>query len=97
MSRENESLVQGKDRGRLLSFGAVNAHNVHLQNGRREATECQICSGGLEGALEDAPDTAEVDKREVAESDRIDKEKAAALARGDGADGRNDEVLWQKV
>ena len=86
MSGPLDSVVQSESAGRMLSFGAVRVHNLHLQGGRSYRKDCRICGEGLDGALEEAA-WQPTEGPEVAESDGADEEGDAASSLGDGPSG----------
>ncbi len=86
VSGQTPGFFQGESPGRLLTLAPLRVHNVHVRGGKKRLPKgCRICRQGLEGAMEASEEEAELERRRVAESDRIDKERSAAHSRGDGS------------
>ncbi len=84
MSRSDDVTVQGESGDRVLNLGAVRVHNRHLRSGISSSAACQVCSNGLEGAMETVRPRDKAD--EVAPSDGADEKEDPALPLSDWAD-----------
>ena len=96
VSRQVDGSVHDESGGRRLSLRSVLVHDAHLQAGPGSSEGCRICSQGLEGALEKAPQGGpRRGSDEVAESGGADEKLAAASARVDRESRKEDKVLWR--
>ncbi len=88
--------VHDESGGRRLSLRAVLLHDAHLQDGRRTAERCGICSEGLEGALEKVTERSpRRGESEVVPSSGGDQEGSATPPPDDRASGKENQVLWR--
>lgn len=85
--------VQNARGARVLNFGALRIHNVHLQSGRTDSRGCRVCSEGLASVLAKVEDGGSREPP-VAESGGTDEEETAPPPSSDGTSEREDTLLW---
>lgn len=80
--RSVDGALQGEGGDRMLNFGAIRTHNLHLQNGQRVRAGCGGCGEDLEGVLEDVEESG---KRTdpVVQGGGIDEERSTTPTHSD--------------
>lgn len=94
LSRQSDVPVQNEDQVRMLNFGTVRSHYLHLQNGFKSAKGCRFCEKGLAGALETMVQKRPGRPDGVVQGTGTNQEGSDPPTRSDGTDPRTDTLLW---
>lgn len=84
---------------RMLDFNKMRLINVHIKARKGHVSaECGFCKSGMASVLGEVEETFPEREARMAESTRVDEERAATSTRSDGPGGilEEDALLWRR-
>jgi len=91
---QTDLTLQDESSARVLDPGRVRFHYLHIRDKIGYDAKCGVCGGGLEGVLE-AVEIQGAGAAPLVKGGGADEEGPAAPPPDDGADQREDSVLWR--